>query len=554
MARARLRILLVAVAVLAAVVAVTEVLLRAAYSGQALPGTSVAGVEVAGMDEESLRAHLKETDPTRRTLIAFDGDRALRLTGRSAGIRLRAGATARQALAAGRDGPLGGLGAGLSGIVSARTVDPVLAIDPEGLDAAVARLARRIDQAPFPGGLDIDSSSLAVRSVPPRPGRRLDQDATASVLRDAFSHREPASVELPVREQPAPPANEVETVARAARRYLQAPLELRGHGRTVAVAPESLARGLTIGTTGAGEAGLTLRSGFVERLTGRVAKWRDRKPRNAVISAPQATQVLDEKLDAAWRPRPADVSLRRGATGRRLDRAGAASAITDAVRTGAHATRVPVTRPQPSTPTAAVRDVRSLIGGFTTYFVCCEPRVTNISQMAKAVDGTVVGPGETFSLNETVGPRTRAKGYLPAPFISDGEIVPSVGGGVSQFSTTLYNAAYFAGLQIDTHQPHSFFIDRYPPGREATLDFATIDLRWTNDTAAPVLIRAATTDTSVSVSLYGNNGGRRVRASSGARTSPQGKDFAVTVTRIVRFPDGRVSREPFTTTYDKPPA
>ena len=61
------------------------------------------------------------------------------------------------------------------------------------------------------------------------------------------------------------------------------------------------------------------------------------------------------------------------------------------------------------------------------------------------------------------GPRTKAKGYQPAPFIADGEIVPDVGGGLSQFSTTMYNAAYFAGLRIDRHRPHSFYIDRYPP-------------------------------------------------------------------------------------------
>ena len=88
---------------------------------------------------------------------------------------------------------------------------------------------------------------------------------------------------------------------------------------------------------------------------------------------------------------------------------------------------------------------------------------------------------------------------------------------MSQFSTTLYNAAYFAGLQIDGHRPHSFFIDRYPAGREATLNFPDIDLTWTNDTDVPVLIRTSTDNNSVAVSLYGDNGGRRVEAKAGAR-------------------------------------
>ncbi len=166
--------------------------------------------------------------------------------------------------------------------------------------------------------------------------------------------------------------------------------------------------------------------------------------------------------------------------------------------------------------------MRDLIGTFATHFECCQPRVTNIQRIARAVDGTLIAPGGEFSLNRVAGRRTRAKGYLPAPFIADGEIVPSVGGGVSQFSTTVYNAAYFAGLRLDRHQPHSFYIERYPPGREATLDFPSIDLTWTNDTDAPVLVRASSTSSSVSVSLYGDNGGRQVSARSTPRQSVPG--------------------------------
>ncbi len=132
--------------------------------------------------------------------------------------------------------------------------------------------------------------------------------------------------------------------------------------------------------------------------------------------------------------------------------------------------------------------------------------------------------------------------------------MPSVGGGVSQFSTTMYNAAYFAGLRIDTHQPHSLFIDRYPAGRESTLNYPTIDLKWTNDTAVPVLVRSTAGPTSVTVSLYGDNGGRRVRAESGPREPVPGGDFSIVVTRVVRYPDGRTVRQPFTTRYGVPAA
>ena len=198
--------------------------------------------------------------------------------------------------------------------------------------------------------------------------------------------------------------------------------------------------------------------------------------------------------------------------------------------------------------TSAARASSQLIGTFTTYYEPGQPRVTNIRTMARAVDGTVIAPGEQFSLNGITGERTRAKGYVPAPFIADGRLEPSVGGGVSQFSTTTYNAAYFAGLQLDSSQPHSAFIDRYPPGRESTLNYPDIDLTWTNDTGAPILVRATTTGTSVTVSLFGNNGGRTVRAIAGSRR-PAGGGFSIEVTRVVRYRDGRVTRTPRTTTY-----
>ncbi|MFT4036498.1 MAG: VanW family protein, partial [Patulibacter sp.] len=186
---------------------------------------------------------------------------------------------------------------------------------------------------------------------------------------------------------------------------------------------------------------------------------------------------------------------------------------------------------------------------FTTYHPAGQPRVTNIHRIAQAVDRAVIAPGEDFSLNGIAGERTKAKGYVEAPFIAGNKIEPSIGGGVSQFSTTMYNAAYFAGLPILVSQPHSLFIDRYPAGRETTLNWPTIDLQWRNDTGAPILVRTSYTETSVTVTLYGHNGGRRVQAIPGDRQPNPGGNFTITVTRVVRYPDGRVTRTPRTTSY-----
>lgn len=131
-------------------------------------------------------------------------------------------------------------------------------------------------------------------------------------------------------------------------------------------------------------------------------------------------------------------------------------------------------------------------------------------------------------------------------------MVNSVGGGVSQFSTTAYNAAYFAGLQIDAHTPHSFYISRYPPGRESTLNFGSIDLLWTNDTDTPVVVRSSAAETSVTVSIYGNNGGRRVKAETQSRSANGEGDFDITIDRVIVYGDGTRTREPYTTSYGLP--
>ena len=97
------------------------------------------------------------------------------------------------------------------------------------------------------------------------------------------------------------------------------------------------------------------------------------------------------------------------------------------------------------------------------------------------MDGALIKPGETISLNGYTGPRGLAEGYVPAAVISGGQLSKAVGGGISKFATTMFDAMYFAGLQDVHHKTHSFYISRYPAGREATVYEGLIDLQWKND-------------------------------------------------------------------------
>jgi vancomycin resistance protein YoaR len=122
-----------------------------------------------------------------------------------------------------------------------------------------------------------------------------------------------------------------------------------------------------------------------------------------------------------------------------------------------------------------------MVSHFRTLYPPGEPRVINIRRAAQLLDGTVLAPGERWSMNSALGRRTRARGFVPAPMISGGVLVNSVGGGISQVATTLYNAAFFAGLRLVAHTPHSFYISRYPMGREATISWGGPELIFQND-------------------------------------------------------------------------
>ena len=217
----------------------------------------------------------------------------------------------------------------------------------------------------------------------------------------------------------------------------------------------------------------------------------------------------------------------------------------------------------------AVLPDMEFLGGFTTEHPAGQDRVTNIQTMARAVDGAIVLPGHEWSINEQVGIRTESKGYVAAPAIING--VPyccdhpaNIGGGVSQFGTTLYNAVFFSCLEDVEHQPHSLRFSRYPSGREATLGFPSPDVRFKNNTEFPVVIKTQYRTTSITVKMFGNNGGKTctdvtyepeaiVESEEELVEDPEGKllpgqkvkersgidGYLQRVDRVVTFPDGR---------------
>lgn len=191
--------------------------------------------------------------------------------------------------------------------------------------------------------------------------------------------------------------------------------------------------------------------------------------------------------------------------------------------------------------------VVEVVGEFTTEHACCEARVANIHRIADLIRGQYLLPGESFSVNGFVGERTVEKGFVGAGVIEQGRFTQDVGGGISQFATTFFNAAFFSGLDIDEYQSHSIYISRYPYGREATLSFPKPDLVVTNATEFPVLIWPTYTDTSITVTIYSTE--HLVVEETGQEEGPARRCTQVETFRSRTYPDGSVVEDSFLALY-----
>jgi hypothetical protein len=235
----------------------------------------------------------------------------------------------------------------------------------------------------------------------------------------------------------------------------------------------------------------------------------------------------------------------------------AAAGLQDAIGSETPPPRVarpPAPPPPPAYPAPPASEPLEVVARFTTAFTPGEPRVVNIERAVALLDGLVVAPGGTFSLNDALGERTPERGFVPAPTIVGGRLVDSVGGGISQVATMLYNGAFFAGLELVEHQPHTIFIDRYPPGREATISWGGPELVFRNDWPAPLVIELDTTARSITVRFVTERLGRRVETTTGEPYAhrPDG-GFTIEYTRRVYRGDVLRRDERFRWTYDSGP-
>src|SRR5207244_2973877 len=154
--------------------------------------------------------------------------------------------------------------------------------------------------------------------------------------------------------------------------------------------------------------------------------------------------------------------------------------------------------------------VTGLVSSYETFYGGVPNRIHNVQVVSHLVDNQLIPPGKEWSFNGATGARTADKGFLEAPVIINGELQTGLGGGVCQVSTPVFNAAYDAGLKITERTNHALYISHYPLGRDATVDYPSVDLRFVNDTGHWLLLRTFVGSSSLVVSLYGTPTHRRV--------------------------------------------
>ena len=479
----------------AAVVATLGVLAAALYftrpaDGQIPPGVTIAGIDVGGESIDAVRGKLEVLASERLsqpiTLVHSGGRLA------TTAAELGAEAQLEQALAQAEQsrGSWSRLRARL-GFADTIELPLGFTVQPKQVRAVVGDIAAELGRDVVSATVEITDGQITV--VGGSDGIEIDQDALFERLAGL-----PGEIEVPLREvePPITDADAERANARAQQILDETPAVVRGRERVK----------------------------FSKRLVRQALRFEERGD-ELVVLLDAATlrprlertfnELAQEPVNARFRVEGDAVRIIESKPGREFDVDTTLDALLPNLGEPQVRAEFSEIEPEFSTQDAEDMNIREEISAFETQYPCCQPRVRNIQRAARIINGTIVEAGALFSLNDVLGQRTRARGFVEAPQILGDRLVDAVGGGVSQVATTIFNAAFFAGLQLVEHRPHSFYISRYPMGREATVSWGGPELVFRNDWPAAILIRASADDTSITFRFYSAKLDRRVTTTTG---------------------------------------
>jgi vancomycin resistance protein YoaR len=459
-------------------------------------GVEIAGVSVGGLTPAQARRKLEARSHAvaDRPVVFRAGGMNWRLSAKRLDVRVNWRGAVSAALRQGEGpAPVRGfrrLGVRLFGAdvtPAAEAYDPALQFE---LDRIAARTNRRHRDA----SLRLNRRTPVI--LPGRVGVRLDRAAAArSIVQALASLQRPLDVELPVKlDPPRVTASDLQAAATQVHTALSAPVRLAVGASRLELRPYRLANLLDPPRHGRTE--LRIGGPAADAFFHRLARSVEQQPR-----------------DAQFEPVAGGIRLRPSRAGRSVDVSATAEAILRAALSPTRRlARLVAERTQPKLTTAEAKKlgIKQIVGTYTTIYGGIANRIHNVQLVAHLIDNHFIRPGDEFSFNRTTGVRDASKGFLEAPVIINGELQTGLGGGVCQVSTTVFNAAYEAGLKITARTNHALYISHYPLGRDATVNYPDTDLRFVNDTNHWLLLRTFVGSSSLTVTLYGTSPHRKV--------------------------------------------
>jgi len=466
--------------VVALTVAGVVVLAAAGYvgayagAGAKVPrGAEVAGTEIGGLEEDEAIAKLEETIGGRKQVkVSIDGEQTT-VPVADLGISLDAEATVAEA------------GGGKSWsperlwdyYTGGGDVEPVTEVDSTALEKVLTDLDERYGEAPVDGAVTFRKGE--VRTSDPADGRAIERTSAEAALVDAVLRGGTAELSL-TRATPDIDQTDVqEALDEFANPAVSGAVTLNFESTRVQLAPRVYTKALSLEPQD-GELEPVLDEQRLDKLVRSRIVGRDDAPVDATVRLVKGKpKVIPAKPGVDFATEDITATFLELV----VKPAGEREAEVEATVREADFT----------TADAKALGIKEEVSSFTTYYPPANYRNVNIGRAAEKIDGTVLKPGEVFSLNDIVGERTAENGFTTGTIISNGVFKEDLGGGVSQMATTTFNAMFFAGLEDIEHKPHSFYIDRYPVGREATVAWGSVDLRFRNNTDYGVLISAKVT-------------------------------------------------------------
>jgi len=471
-------------------------------------GVRIGGIDVGGLSTDHARRFLERRSRALAgvPVVFTAAGRRWQLRPRQMGVDVDWGAAvASAARQGGGAAPLRGFRR-IEVRVFGADVEPPVRVYQAALDYELDRFARALHRPRREPSIRLRGLTPVV--VPGRPGRVLDRMEAADLVVHALAGLTRRPVALPVRGDSARlTAADLAAAKAKAEIALAAPVRLELGPTRWRLPSWRLAQLLSLPRDG--RRTLAIGGAEADRWFARLAKTIDRPARDADFA------VTTTGIRIV--PARSGLSLDVPATARGL----LAAALSRTNRVA----QVAVQRSAPARSTADARrmGITGLVSSYETIYGGEPNRIHNVQLVSHLVDRHLIPPGREFSFNRTTGERTAAKGFREAPVIINGELRTGLGGGVCQVSTTVFNAAYEAGLPITARTNHALYISHYPQGRDATVDYPSIDLRFVNDTGHWLLLRTFVGPSSLVVSLYGTPTHRRVETETAplqARGSP----------------------------------